>query len=57
MKGLRLTKIFKKKKKKKKIGRGLGGNSNQKIFLQSIKQKTFETNSSFHVKIRNTGKV
>ena len=56
MKGLRLTKIVK-KKKKKKIGRGLGGNSNQKIFLQSIKQKTCETNSSFHVKIRNTGKV
>ena len=53
MKGLRLTKIV----KKKKIGRGLGGNSNQKIFLQSIKHKTFETNSSFHAKIRNTGKV
>ena len=47
MKGLRLTRIVKKKKE----------NSNQKIFLQSIKHKKFETNTNFHVKIRNTEKV
>ena len=54
MKGLRLTRIV---KKKKKIGRGLGENYNQKIFLQSIKHKKFETNTNLHVKIRNTEKV